>query len=285
MDQGGTKMTAMLQPVKKAVKTVINLFSEDWHYYRRIIELIPELSKYKEYQIEFVKETAQKKNCRSVREYYELLCRDPAELARFKQNLTYVGSHFFRGEDWLFFSERCLSSFRGADRVRIWCAACSSGQEVYSIIAALSEYIPLEKIDVLASDYNDEMIAKCEAGTYFNMHLKEIPEKYHALLEKNKTKFTFKDEVRKRIATKNVNLLTDVYPDGFDIILCRNVLKFFSPDVIEECHGKLCRALKEGGFLFLSNDDNSRKVEFIKDPEKLGMIQLEDRCIYQKRSV
>ena len=271
-----------LAGIKKTLQRIFRRMNGDAFYYQKIIELVPELQKYSEWQIDFVRETAAKKNCGSVQGYYKLLEADPEELTHFRQNLTYVGSHFFRGDDWPFLSERCLSSFAGADRVRVWCAACSSGQEVYSIIAALSDFVPLEKIDVFASDYNEEMIRKCEEGSHFNMHLKEVPEKYRGLLSEGPKKFTFTENVRKRITTGRIDLLKDEYPRGFDIVLCRNVLKFFTPEVMEDCQKKLSASLCRGGYLFLSDDDGGTRVELIKDSEKLGLVQLDNRCIYQK---
>ena len=274
----------MLKFIKRKIRSVLSKISEDQRYYRKLKKLVPELASYKEYQIKFIGELAERAGLKSIKDYYCLVRNNQEEMEYFKQNLTYNGSHFFRGNDRDFFIENCLSALKGAEKVRIWCAACSSGQEVYSTIVSLADYVPLEKIDVLASDYNDEMIAKCADGSYFNMHLHEVPERYHKYLEKGPKKFLFKKEIRELVKTENINLLGNEYPKGFDVILCRNVLKFFSPEVIDECHIKLAGSLNRGGYLFLSHDDDSKKEEFIKDPESLGLEQLDGRCIYKKIS-
>ena len=252
------------------------------HYYHKIIELVPELSKYKIYQVSYLEELAQNRDLKDLQKYYHLLVSDKEELDFLKQNLTYTGSHFFRGNDWDFFIQNCLAVQDKNRDLKIWCAGCSSGQEVYSLIVALLDYVELDKIHVLASDYNDRMLELCRKGSYFNMHLHEVPERYHRYLDLQKTKFVFKEEIRDRIETRNINLLKDDYPKGFDLILCRNVIKFFAPEIILQTQKKLSECLLPGGILFLSDDDESKKVELIKDPADLDLVQLEDRCIYQK---
>ena len=83
---------------------------------------------------------------------------------------------------------------------------------------------------------------------------------------------------------KNLNLLTDPFPAGFDVILCRNVLKFFSPQKIAQIQEQLAHSLNRGGFLFLSADDHHYDLEFINAPASMGLEQMDDRCIYRKPS-
>ena len=149
---------------------------------------------------------------------------------------------------------------------------------------------------MLATDYSDEMLEKCRQAAYSAWNLNCIPEKHlkyvrlcrlsGPLSVKNllKPKFTFVPEMKNAITMQNLNLLTDPYPEGFDIILCRNVLKFFSLETIGRLQEKLVRSLAEGGFLFLSTDGNSKNVELIRDPEALGVEQMDGRCIYRKKT-
>ncbi len=250
-------------------------------YYRKFRELIPELDMYKKEQISYFEEVAAEHNCASLKEYYDYVCSDPEELQRLRRHVTYSGTHFFRGEDWPFFSERCLSSFRDADSVSVWCAGCSSGEEVYTLLMAMTEYLPAEKIHILATDYNEDLLETCRKGLYFRTRMFEIPEHYQKDLILSGSRFTFPDEYKAAIRTEQQNLLTDAYPEGFDLILCRNVIKFFTFEMRESVQRKLAASLKQGGWLFLSHDDGNDD-EMIGDPASMSLVQIENRSVYRR---
>ena len=77
-------------------------------------------------------------------------------------------------------------------------------------------------------------------------------------------------------------LLTNPCPEGFDVIICRNVLKFFSPDKIAELQGRLAASLAKDGYLFLSNDDHTDDWERILQPAELGLVEVGRKSIYRK---
>ncbi|MBR2739030.1 MAG: hypothetical protein IKD88_10000 [Lachnospiraceae bacterium] len=256
--------------------------------YRVVCGMIPELTGYRAGTVLFLREKAAERGYVNLRTYARVLRKDPAEIAWLSTRLTYKGTHFFRGEDWGFFIGRCLSELADRSEVRVWCAGCSLGQEAYSVLTALLDYVPLEKIRILATDYNDELLEKCRSGRYLNMHLHEIPERLRRYVETGEKTFTFLPELRAAVETKPLNLITDDYPAPFDVILCRNVIKFFSGDMIPRVQRRLAASLAPGGFLFLSADDDRRgvkdRVEMIPRPEELGLQQLENRCIYRKHA-
>ena len=81
------------------------------------------------------------------------------------------------------------------------------------------------------------------------------------------------------VETRYLNLITDEYLKGFDLILCRNVIKFFTEDVKKEVHRKLSESLNEGGILVVSDELEN---EGIHEPEKLRLRQVNNSCIYCK---
>ena len=253
--------------------------------YERLKTMIPELNSYKESTVYHIQRFAYNAGCRSFSEYCDRLEKHPGELSELKMNITLTGTNFFRGNDWPYFNEKCLSMYKDRDSLRIWCAGCSSGKEVYSVILSALDYVPLQGIEVLASDYNDEMLALTAAGTYSLAELETIPEHMHRYIVKaDSRRFTFAEELKGRITVQNIDLLKDDYPTGFDVILCRNVIKFFSPEIIPLVQQKLVRSLNDHGFLFLSTDGNHKGAELIKDPEALGVVQMDGRCIYRRYS-
>ena len=256
---------------------------KDFDGYKKIRDLVPEINSYKDSTILHITDLAGEAGCADLNEYAVYLTEHEEKLEMLRSSLTLKGSHFFRGNDWDFFRDECLSAFRGRDHVRVWCAGCSSGQEAYSTILCLLDQVPLDAIEVLATDYDDELLQKCRAGIYSHIHLWEIPDRYLRYVRECEKFFEFLPEVRARITIRHLNLLTDPYPEGFDVIICRNVLKFFSPDKIAELQGRLAASLAKDGFLFVSNDDHTDDLERILRPEELGLVEVGCRSIYRKR--
>ncbi len=256
-------------------------------YYGKIKKIIPALDDYKKETVFHVIKRAETVGCPDLRSYYAYLLSNEEEQSFMKTSITCKGSHFFRGNDWELFIRECLSSYQGRDEVEVWCAGCSSGEEVYSIILALMDYVPLEGIHVLATDYNDELLERCRRCDYPVCHYDEIPDRYRnqIVLTKNGRRFTFRPEILARVQTRNLNLLEDDFPADFDVILCRNVLKFFSDNKIAAVQKKLTASLKPGGCIFFSADDSYPSREEIMHPEEMGVQPVSDhRCIYRKKA-
>lgn len=223
--------------------------------------------------------------------YYNSLLTDEKELSYLRKNLTYIGSHFFRGSVWQRLGEICRDQFAtsGEETIRVWSAACSNGKEVYSILATLLDFLPAEKLDILATDYNDFALGQCLEGCYSMRTMDEIPKKYWRYIKTFKApeprkvdfsyryQFRFCDDLRRLIHGRTLNLLSDEYPTGFDLILCRNVIKFFTPDKRIETQHKLAQSLKPDGLLVLSEE------EIVANPELMGLMRIDDTCIYRKR--
>ena len=247
-----------------------------------IEEQIPECRCYDQVTVmRQLRSVALKKGYRSLEEYYEAVSTDPDSLSVMRENLTFIGTRFFRGGIWPELRSVCESSFAGKDggAVRVWCAGCSSGKEVYSILMVLLDILPPERIEMLATDYNAEVLRRCREATYPLVTLGEIPRKYWPYTERvpSSREFRFQDSLRSMVQTGQLNLLTDGYPAGFDLILCRNVVKFFREEVRTDVQRKLARSLNPGGFLVVSDD---LEHDGIKDPEASGLRQLDKSCIY-----
>ena len=252
----------------------------------KIQDLLPNLQYYNDSVIGPIKDRAEKVGFSDLESYYRFLLDHEEEREQLKTRFTYQSEIFFRGKDWDFFVEHCLSSFAGCESVRAWSAACSNGQEAYSVCLSLSDYVPLERIRVLASDYDDRALENCRTARYPAVALMQIPKRFwrYALDIGGGLHpyFTFTDTLKSRVSTQNINLLTDPFPEGFDVILCRNVLKFFTPEKICEVHKKLADSLKPGGYLFLSRDGDYNITGRISEPEKIGLLPLDCPWIYKK---
>ena len=223
--------------------------------------------------------------------YLKRVSTDNDALQELRENLTFVSSHFFRGFIWPLLRDQCGAAFAMRDNIKVWCAGCSSGKEVYSVLMMLKEALPGVTIELLATDYNQEMLRQCSEGVYSLRTIEEIPMKYWHFTEKYHSintiksdfshlfQFRFVPELRGLVQTRHLNLLTDDYPCGFDLILCRNVIKFFGEDSKRAVQEKLARSLVRDGFLVVSDE---LEKEGINNPEGLGLKQVRNSCIYLK---
>ncbi len=226
----------------------------------------------------------------SLDKFYRFVVSDQERLSKLRHSLTFLGSSFFRGEIWPRLVEVCRDSFQNTskEKIRIWCAGCSEGKEVYSILMVLLDFVPAEKIEIFATDYNCDRIEKSRKGIYPLRTIRMIPKEYRHYVnaylpdknaESESLKLVIPARLKEMVQFKIHNLLSDEYPGGFDLILCRNVIKFFEKDVKSQVQGKLAASLNDGGYLVIS-DDLVR--EGIHDPGAFGLIQLENTCIYRK---
>ena len=129
--------------------------------------LIPNITSYKNgVFLQQLRLQGYRKGYGNLEEYCEAIISGKEKLEEIKENMTYVGSHFFRGNVWPELQDLCRDSFlrEGQKEINVWCAGCSSGKEVYSILMLLLEDIPMEKIKLLATDYNQEMLKRCNVS-------------------------------------------------------------------------------------------------------------------------
>lgn len=197
---------------------------------------------------------------------------DPDQIAIITSEFTIGETYFFR--DKLVFDElqqnllpKIIKSRRETEKyIRIWSAACSTGEEIYSIAILLSILIPdLENwnITLLATDINVHSLAKLKEGIYGDWSFRNVPEhiksKYFNKIEKNK--FQIHEKFRKMITYEYLNLAEDIYPallnntTAMDIILCRNCLMYFTAEFIQKIIANFKKALIEGGYFFVGGSE------------------------------
>ncbi|MEP2828790.1 protein-glutamate O-methyltransferase [Parvibaculum sp.] len=144
-------------------------------------------------------------------------------------------------------------------RIRIWSAACSSGQEPYSLAMTLAEMGPALngwQVEIVATDISDGMLARAEAGRYSLFEVSRGLPDY--MLRKyfvpESDGWRVKDELRQMIDFRNYNLLDDPYTSGmgsFDVIFCRNVLIYFDEATRKRVFTGLSKVMRPWGYLCL----------------------------------
>ena len=150
-----------------------------------------------------------------------------------------------------------LDARRSSRKIRIWCAACSSGQEPYSLAMILSEaaeQLRGWKVEIVATDLSRAMLAKARAGIYSQFEVQRgLPVRLLVkYFHQDGDKWTIAPELRAMVTFREYNLLDDLRILGrFDVIYCRNVLIYFDQETKSVVLGRVASILEEDGYLFL----------------------------------
>ena len=202
-------------------------------------------------------------------DYVQVLKTDKARFEEFVNYLTINVSEFYRNVDqWNVMENEIVPELikKFGKNLKIWSAACSTGDEPYSLVMALSRHIPLNMIRITATDIDKQVIAKAKVGLYSEKSIASVPDD---LKKKYFTKvglsYQISDEIKSRVDFKEHNLLENNYPKDYDMIVCRNVLIYFTEEAKDEVFRKFYQSLKPGGILFIGSTEqiiNHRDIGF-----------------------
>ena len=146
--------------------------------------------------------------------------------------------------------------------LRVWSAACSTGQEIYSIAMILKEQMPTNgrfSTKLLATDISDAAIAKASLGKYNSIEIERgLPrEKLQRYFSRDLDSWKIRDEIRGMVSYQKLNLMEDFSRLGkFDIIFCRNVALYFSGDTKTQLFRRLENALEPDGCLVIGSTES-----------------------------
>ncbi len=153
---------------------------------------------------------------------------------------------------------------RGPEPIRAWSAACSSGEEAYTLAIVLSEALGLDaNWTVLGTDISSRMLATARSGIYSADRLMQVlPEKRRRHFERGvgdwQGQFRLKEDLRRHVSFAQLNLLERDYPiaSQFDVVFCRNVMIYFDRDTQETLAQKLAERLRPGGYLMVGHSES-----------------------------
>jgi len=204
----------------------------------------------------------------SMLQYLNLVMSDSDELTALVNESTVNETYFFREEkQFVLLRDKIFPEWiakNGARQVRIWCAACSSGEEAYSLLL-LSKYCHLSPV-ITASDIDTNMLTLCSQGEYRERSKRNGDGQiFHYLLEPF-TEYNggvyFTDEMKNQINTRKINLAAldktpiGVLPQMQDLIFIRNVFIYFSMELRAAILKVLAeKCLAPGGYLFISMNE------------------------------
>jgi|SRR5690625_166487 len=211
--------------------------------------------------------------------YFKAIQENRTLLEEFLKRITINVSEFFRNpRRWDVLRDKVIPTLiTEKNSLTIWSAACSTGEEPYSLAIMLMESFPNIHFKILATDLDEVILKQAQEGSYHEKALKEVP-KYLKLkyFTQNNESFQVIDQMKKHITFKKHDLLKDAYPTNVDLIVCRNVLIYFTEEAKKMIYDKLSRALIKEGVLFIGS------TEQIFEPNSYNLHIL-DTFFYQKK--
>ncbi len=228
---------------------------------RDILQLTKvDLNSYKEQQMKRrIVSLYTKHSFKGFQDYVAALRSDKSLYEEFMNYFTINVSEFYRNpEQWKLMDADVIPQLisRFGENLKIWSAACSTGDEPYSLVMALSRHIPLNKINIYATDIDKQVLEKAKAGLYAQKSIASVPDD---LKRKYFTDvggaYQISDEIKSRVRFAEHNLILNNYQKDFNFIVCRNVLIYFTEEAKENVFAKFYQSLKPGGILFIGSTE------------------------------
>ena len=207
----------------------------------------------------------------SPSEYLALLEGDPSgnEVVSFLDAISTNFTTFFREPDHFKRLEQFVDHrlSQGKKRLRVWCAASSSGEEPYTLAMTLAEMLGDGPVDwrILATDISTKILAMAEAGTYDEPALKDVPRallsKYFRATDSRRSanrRWQVTDELRRKVVFKRLNLAKPPYPmpGPLDVVFCRNVMIYFDDPVRQGIFTEVDRLLADDGLVCIGHSES-----------------------------
>lgn len=209
---------------------------------------------------------------------FKMMVKSTVLYDAFLDHMTINVTEFYRNKQrWDVLEQRILPKLlQRKSSLKIWSAACSTGEEPYTIAMILSRYISLSKVKIIATDIDKNVLSFAKQANYPERVLKEVPQdirkKY--FIQDNE-RYRVVDAIRQSIIFKQHNLLSEKFDGQFDLIICRNVLIYFTDEAKLLLYKKFNQALSDQGLLFVGS------TEQIFNPQSHG-FQVIESFFYQK---
>jgi chemotaxis protein methyltransferase CheR len=204
-------------------------------------------------------------------------------LNKFIKDLTVNTTEMFRDPKfWEVLKNDVLSSFVNSSRINIWHAACSTGEEVFSMAILLKELNILEKAKIVASDINNNVIEVASKRIYPLRNQKVNKANYEGFggkgrledyYEEKENMVVYDSDLIKNVKFMTHNLAQDKSFSKFDLIICRNVLIYFNSNLQERVIQLFSESLEDGGYLGIGSKES---IVWCKSARNLSTVSLSE---------
>ncbi|HHX71946.1 MAG TPA: protein-glutamate O-methyltransferase CheR [Clostridiales bacterium] len=208
-------------------------------------------------------------NCQSFRDFHQrLLADETGEIAvEMINRITTNHTYFMREADhFVFFQKKVLPNLQKTVKdkdLRVWCAACSTGEESYTLAMLIDEFFQEEKYfwdsRILATDISARALDRAVKGVYTTEGIARLPAtwrlKYFEQVGENE--YQVMDSIRQEVIYRKFNLMEKSFPfrKKFHAIFCRNVMIYFDEQTTYDLVDKFYECTEPGGYLFIGHSE------------------------------
>ncbi|NLK42895.1 MAG: protein-glutamate O-methyltransferase CheR [Tissierellia bacterium] len=218
-----------------------------------------DLNFYKEKQMKRrIQSLLTRNNFKDFDDYFQGLKSDKVLLEQFINYLTINVSEFYRNPNqWQVLEKDIIPSLLSKkNRLTLWSSACSTGEEPYSLAMLMTKFFPLKEIRILATDIDEEAMNKAKFGLYSEKSLENLPLDFKTkFFTKIENSYKISDEIKRCVEFRKMDLLKDRFPSNMDLILCRNVMIYFTEEAKELLYSKFYNSLDDNGILFVGSTE------------------------------
>jgi chemotaxis protein methyltransferase CheR len=225
-----------------------------------------DLHQYKQDQLQRrILSMVESKNLKDLEEFWAYLKGDDSNVRWFLDKLAINVSELFRNaEKWRELEATILPDLLSrTNRLKIWSAGCSYGAEAYTLSMVLDSKFPGGH-QIVGTDIDEAALAQARKGEFSDADVRGVPPAIrNTYLQKQEQGWVADQRLKKYVTFKRGNLLSDTFDQGFDMIICRNVVIYFTESAKDSLYQKFLRALKPGGYLFVGSTErifNSRDL-------------------------
>ena len=205
---------------------------------------------------------------RSFQEYYQHIVEDRTgeSLAGMIDALATNHTAFLREPDhFRFFRSQVLPQLAERETVEAWSAACSTGEEVWTLACLLNEALPGRSIRIVATDISNKALRFASAARYPLERCRDLPpawlSRYFVADGRPPQAYRVAEAIRARVQFQRVNLVERLpWPHRFPVIFCRNVMIYFDRNTQERVVQQLTEHLEPGGYLFVGHAESLTRV-------------------------
>ncbi|WP_053219398.1 CheR family methyltransferase [Virgibacillus senegalensis] len=222
----------------------------------------------------------EKRGYKDFLSYYKAMSEDDTMLKEFLDRVTINVSEFYRNYPrWEALEKNILPSLLKKKRkLKVWSAACSTGEEPYTIAMILRQYMDPADITILATDIDETVLERAKKGLYPERSLKEVPQAVkQQYFHQEGALFRVDDSIKRLVQFKKHNLLSDRFEQNVDMIVCRNVLIYFTEEAKQKVYLNFSKSLTKDGVFFVGS------TEQIFQPQQYDLSVI-DNFFYQKQS-
>jgi chemotaxis protein methyltransferase CheR len=213
---------------------------------------------------------------RSFQDYYRSIVADRTgeSLLAMIDALATNHTSFLREPDHFdFLKQEVLPKLLSRDTIEIWTAACSTGEEVWTLAMSLNDAIGNRKLRIHASDISNKALTQAQAAAYPRERCQGIPaqwlSRYFRLDKPPSAGYSVAPAIRAQATFRRINLVQPYsWPRAFPVIFCRNVMIYFDRETQEKVVRQMSEYLEPGGYLFVGHAESltrvNHKLEYVK---------------------